>query len=170
MQFAHWLLCGPPVLWVRCLPISMLSSHPDLTPKLVPDPSVADIYFVHKCFPFSSLLHPREDCSASSWCRWAWSFLVGNIQRSKVWFSMSFLPLCFKIYCINRRVDTPRERNNFHWKGSFPGKKGTWWLAGGGERESHKKHQGEEGCGRDLFTVVSAGRRGQGWEGRLRVG
>lgn len=66
-------------------------------------------------------------------------------SKAKVWFSMFFLPLCFKIYCINRRVDAPREGNNCHWKGSFPEKKahGGWWGVGRGSHTGSTRERKE---------------------------
>lgn len=52
-------------------------------------------------------------------------------------------------------------------KRQFPRKKGTWWLVESGERESHRKHQGEEGTVGETFLwwflqegVCKAGKAG----------
>lgn len=139
-QFAHWLLCGPLGALGQMSPISMLSSHPSLTPKLVPDPSVADIYFVHKCFPFSPLLHPREDCSSSSWYRWAWTFLVGNIQKWRFDSPCSFFLYVLKYTVLTEEL-MPQEKGKIVIEKAVSQKKrhtvagGEWGEGVTGERK-----------------------------------
>ena len=144
MQFAHWLLCGP------LGALAQMSYFHALLPAQSDSqagsrPINGRHLLCSQMFPILSPSAPQGGLLLLILVQMGVNFYGWKHSKAKVWFSMFFLPLCFKIYCVNKRVDAPREGNNCHWKGSFPEKKahGGWWRVGRGSHTGSTRERKE---------------------------